>query len=608
MSIESGISFRMDATDGKSRFLDVEIEIKPPFTSNNLKMHFPRWVPGSYFIREPMQYVTDLTCSQEEKEIPFSRKNVDCIAIKIQNAKCSITIKYKILGIELSCRSTHVDSSHLHMMPPFTFLLPTDGINSERMNKSHIITLNAPKDWTTATQLNKINTENTIGITGEQSTLHIFSANNRDELLDGILEANSNPNIEFDVDGRKHILKLWDSGGYHTEQKMIDQFVDDMKKVIKEHHALFGIPNWGKYVTVLHLTEKSRGGLEHLNSQTSMLPRTCLIEGHIEGYRDLVSLFSHEYLHQWNVKRLRPKNFIDYDLQKEVHTNLLWWFEGCTSWLGDMLCVRSGAWSEEDWRKDFERKLKRHLIRNGMEHESLSESSHDAWIHLYRSNHFSREIQISYYLEGELAIFCIDAELRRRSKGKHGICDLMVRLCEKYALEYSEVKNPGIVYKDIRKELVSMEGGRNLGKMLDRLVFNRKCPDVITALKYYGLDLKRTKKLEEKVAKSWLGLNLSERDGKIIVTSHRKDSPLRNVMMPGDEIISINSLRTTKITKLKKILSNLEPNGVDISFTHEGIVHTKKVNLQIENELQGKLNGDGNKKWRDYISTRSLSS
>tara|TARA_B100001250_G_C19791166_1_gene786562 strand:- start:1301 stop:2320 length:1020 start_codon:yes stop_codon:yes gene_type:complete len=339
-----------------------------------------------------------------------------------------------------------------------------------------------------------------------------------------------------------------------------------------------------------------------------MLPRTCLIEGHIEGYRDLVSLFSHEYLHQWNVKRLRPKNFIDYDLQKEVHTNLLWWFEGCTSWLGDMLCVRSGAWSEEDWRKDFERKLKRHLIRNGMEHESLSESSHDAWIHLYRSNHFSREIQISYYLEGELAIFCIDAELRRRSKGKHGICDLMVRLCEKYALEYSEVKNPGIVYKDIRKELVSMEGGRNLGKMLDRLVFNRKCPDVITALKYYGLDLKRTKKLEEKVAKSWLGLNLSERDGKIIVTSHRKDSPLRNVMMPGDEIISINSLRTTKITKLKKILSNLEPNGVDISFTHEGIVHTKKVNLQIENKLQGKLNGDGNKKWRDYISTRSLSS
>ena len=170
---------------------------------------------------------------------------------------------------------------------------------------------------------------------------------------------------------------------------MVERFITDMKKIIKEYHALFGVPVWGEYVTVLHLTEKSRGGLEHLNSQSSMLPRICLIDGHDDEYRDLISLFSHEYLHQWNVKRLRPKNFIHYDLQQEIHTDLLWWFEGCTSWLGDMLCVRSGAWSEEDWRKDMERKLARHTIRNGSEHESLAESSHDAWIHLYRSHSFS---------------------------------------------------------------------------------------------------------------------------------------------------------------------------------------------------------------------------
>ncbi|HIF90419.1 MAG TPA: hypothetical protein EYQ58_02570, partial [Candidatus Poseidoniales archaeon] len=65
---------------------------------------------------------------------------------------------------------------------------------------------------------------------------------------------------------------------------------------------------------MIQLTEKSRGGLEHLNSQTSMLPRQCLMPNHVEEYRDLVSLFSHEYLHQWNVKRLRPRNFLDYDL------------------------------------------------------------------------------------------------------------------------------------------------------------------------------------------------------------------------------------------------------------------------------------------------------
>ena len=51
-----------------------------------------------------------------------------------------------------------------------------------------------------------------------------------------------------------------------------------------------------------------------------MVPRTALHPGHVEEYRDLVSLFSHEYVHQWNVKRLRPKRFLDYDLQREVNT------------------------------------------------------------------------------------------------------------------------------------------------------------------------------------------------------------------------------------------------------------------------------------------------
>ena len=67
--------------------------------------------------------------------------------------------------------------------------------------------------------------------------------------------------------------------------------------------------------------------------------------------------FSHEYVHQWNVKRLRPKLFLDYDLQREVNTDLLWWFEGATSWIGDIMCLRSGAWSAEDYFADMKRKL-----------------------------------------------------------------------------------------------------------------------------------------------------------------------------------------------------------------------------------------------------------
>ena len=605
MTGSSGVKFAIDATDGASRYLHVSITISPPFDANKLTLKFPRWVPGSYFIREPMQYLTGISCQQNDQDVSFSRKGVDSVEAKINDHSSDLVVSYKILGIELSVRSTHIDKSHLHMMPPFTFLLPTAGINKSRMDMEHKIELYCPPGWTPATQLQLVNTSQRCdSLINNLADRFTFSAPDRDHLLDGIMEVNSNKNIDFEVDGRAHILKLWDSGNFPTDTTMVNRFIEDMKKIIKEYHALFGVPDWGEYVTILQLTETSRGGLEHLNSQTSMLPRVCLIDGFVDEYRDLISLFSHEYMHQWNVKRLRPKNFIHYDLQQEIHTDLLWWFEGCTSWLGDMLCVRSGAWSEEDWRKDMERKLSRHTIRNGSKHESLAESSHDAWIHLYRSHSFSREIQISYYLEGELAIFCLDAELRKRSKGKHGICNLMVSLCEKYALGYPNSLNTGIDYKDIRKELVNMAGGRNLGKYLDKLVFEKSPPNIAEALEYYGLGLKSKVTIDKHLSSSWLGLNLAEKNGRVVVSSHQNNSPLRELIMPGDELISINRLRINGVKSLKSILSKLDPSNVEICYNHEGIINFSNIDLRVEPELRNILDGKGNTKWREYLSTR----
>jgi len=605
----SGLKFLVDATEGESRHLHVGLEIEGPFNSKSVVLSFPRWVPGSYFIREPIQYMFDFEAFDNSGSILSSnRKGVDSIKINIKENTELINIKYKILGTELSCRSTHIDNSHVHIMPPFTWFLPTGGIDSNRMELTHQIEAHLPSDWTPATQYNQISKNKSKGVlTNNQGSTYLFEAPNRDELLDGIMEANSNQTISWVVEGRTHHLKIWDSGGFTPDQSMLERLKLDMDKVIIEHHALFGIPDWDNYVTVLHFTEKSRGGLEHLNSQTSMLPRQCLMHGFDDEYKDLVSLFSHEYLHQWNVKRLRPRNFLNYDLQSETHSDLLWWFEGATSWLGDVLCVRSGAWSEEDWRKDFLRKMKRHTLRNGMEKESLAESSHDAWIHLYRSHAFSRETQISYYLEGELALFCLDAELRKRSKGESGLCQLMATLCEKHAIGYHNTEKLGITYKDIRSSLTAMKGGLRLGKMLDELVFERKAPNVEKALEYFSLTLIPEKQIKEgELENAWLGVQIRETNKQLRVASHQQNSPLRNIIMPGDEIIAINGFRMNNVSHLNKFLKGLVGCEVEITFNHEGILQTCKVILPKQPVRNVKLDGKGNKKWQDYIATRKI--
>ena len=139
-----------------------------------------------------------------------------------------------------------------------------------------------------------------------------------------------------------------------------------------------------------------------------------------------------------------------------------------------------------------------------MHKESLCASSHDAWIHLYRPNPYARESRISYYLEGELVLFCLDAELRYRSKGLHGVDDLMVELYK----EHGTIDNrDGIDYKDIRSKLTSMKGGRLLGKWLDRAVQEQIPPDINRAMTLFGLKLHANE--EKKVG--WFGLRTVKR-------------------------------------------------------------------------------------------------
>ena len=581
--MSSGIVFQADVTDGASRRMDISIEIKGPFTENIFEMRFPRWVPGSYLIREPIQHLSNLLAMVDGKEIKVERVDVDGIRIKGISESSKIVLTYKLLAAEMTCRANHLDETHVHIMPPYTWLIPSRGIDLDRLEEIHDVKLITPKGWQTATQL--------PGVEGS------WQAHGRDELLDAIMESNANPMITWNVMGRTQHLKVWDSGGLVIPKKSLDRFVDEATKIIEEHYFLFGVPEWEEYITVLHFTENGRGGLEHLRSQTSMMPRRCLQEGNEEDWRDLISLFSHEFLHQWNVKQLRPKNFLDYDLTREVHSDLLWWFEGATSWLGDIICLRSGAWSQEDWNKDWMRKMKRHCDRHGMENESLQESSHDAWIHLYRPNSYSREVQISYYLEAEMAIFCLDVELRKRSKGQFGLDDVMATLYHEHRLNS---KNPGVTHSDIKKALVNTTGGRRLGTMLDELVSNRKAPDVEAAFATLGLELEPEK--EQKGA--WIGLNLVDSTNKTKVRTHLTGSPCRELIHTGDEIVAIDGLRVNSSKAINAAIYGKQDTPIKITIARQGVLREVDITPISNPEHNVKVKGKGNKLWKIISSSK----
>ena len=97
----SGLTFHIDSTESQSRYLSVAIEIEPPFTSKVIELNFPRWVPGSYFIREPIQYMTEVSVFQKNKPLNWKRKGIDSLRVNLDMKDEKIVLQYKILGLSL---------------------------------------------------------------------------------------------------------------------------------------------------------------------------------------------------------------------------------------------------------------------------------------------------------------------------------------------------------------------------------------------------------------------------------------------------------------------------------------------------------------------------
>ncbi len=462
------------------------------------------------------------------------------------------------------------------------------------------VSLSMPDDWSAATQLHTYPTQTPDHTDWKGSNVVSWAPPTIDELYDGVIEADACPNHSRMMSGVMHHLRIWDAGGQVVEDEAVERILDSMDKLVAEFVALFGPLPYEEYWTILFLTGGGRGGLEHLRSQTSMVPRKALWPQQEEAWRDLVSLLSHEYLHVWNVKRLRQKEFVEYDLSKESRTDLLWWFEGGTSWLGDIICLKSGVWSETDWRKDLERKMKRFLAGDGNRHQSLTTSSHEAWIHLYRPHPYSRESTISYYLEGEMVMMCIDAELRKRSKGESGLETLFAMLWKRHGLDSPVLEELGIRHADIRKGLTSMAGGKRLGIMLDKLTKQKIKPNLEAAMKIFGLSFEATEKEKEKQA--WLGLRLSQKNGLNIV-GLQHDSCVRNILMPDDELISIDGIRLRSPSELKDALAGKAGTDIEIMISRHNSIQKFKVVAAAQQADKVKLIGKGNKLWKAMLES-----
>ncbi len=253
-------------------------------------------------------------------------------------------------------------------------------------------------------------------------------AQSYDELVDSPAELGTFQQSEFKQDGAiYHVVVHGTPVDY--DMAGIDQLLAKIT-----HAAVDWMQDrpYDEYTFLYHFPRgHGGGGMEHAYGTA--------IDINAERLRadtlSLASISAHEFFHLWNVKRIRPQSLEPIDYQHEMDTRALWFSEGVTSTVGDMLLARSGLIDEKEYLRRVSAEITALQRRPARQWQSAEESSLDAWFEgtaFYRSP----ERSISYYNKGEILGILLDLRIRQLTSGRKSLRDLFQWMNEHYAKQH----------------------------------------------------------------------------------------------------------------------------------------------------------------------------
>jgi predicted metalloprotease with PDZ domain len=255
-------------------------------------------------------------------------------------------------------------------------------------------------------------------------------------------------------------------------------------------------------------------------------------------WNDLLSISSHELFHLWNVKRIRPADMVPYDYSREQYSRLHDITEGFTTYYGELMLVRPGVWSLDEWLKEMNDILQKHLEAPGKAYTSLTDASFNSWINGYHNEGLA-ELKISFYHKGALTAMLLDLRLRQHTDGKHSLDNLMQRL-------YADYKTPdytGYTREDIQAHLKAL-GFVDADAFYHDFVAGNA--DVLAALQSilpsFGLQLNAIP--GSSFTRHTLGLRMVRNtDNKLMVTEVLPGSPAaESSLHPGDILHALDGI------------------------------------------------------------------
>jgi predicted metalloprotease with PDZ domain len=481
----------------------------PGIPGRDRTLWMPNWVPGSYKIRDFGRHVQDLSAKAGGRHLPIEQPTKDAWVLKGANGR-AVEVTFDVYCRELTVDTSHVTSDHAHLFLPT--LLLYDG-PSRRL--PHAVRLRMPRGWRAWS-----------GLEGGRLDGTLDTADSYDALVDHPIECGPPAAYHvgrFKVRGVTHRHVVW------NPPRGVDwaRLERSMAAVCREAARVFGEVPYRHYTFLTHVAAEHGGGLEHRNS-TVLGADPAHLQNAEKVQTRYLPLVAHEFFHTWNVKRILPAAFQPYDLQKEVYTDLLWLFEGFTSYYELPLLYRAKVCGDDEFGKMMGEDLEMYHKALGRRRITVSQASRLTWTLLYQPHEHNVNRNVSYYAKGMWVGLCLEAELRRRSGGRVGVDAVMRHAWRKHG-------RTGVgVTDDAFPDLVEQATGFNLRALLQEWTRGTDELPIERALKALGIDLKRDWKEPRKNK----GLGIEFKPGTETIARIWEDVPAFRILQPDDEILA----------------------------------------------------------------------
>lgn len=428
------IAYRVSMPDPASHYFHVEMALTD-VDRESVDVQLPAWTPGHYLLLNHARNVRGLKAVANAATLPV--KKTDKQTWRIDTAgTAEMILQYRVYNHNLTGDYSFLDSTQAFINGASLFMYVVG-------EKSRPVTLDvkAPDGW------------DIVSSTGNrEQTRYAFA--NYDLLIDELFQLGSFTVETFSIANTTYRVCVVTE----RDRELIPAFAEKVRVLQETAVRLFGPLDTPRYTFFFHFLPNSpdSAGMEHLHG-CQLTRQHRLQEGGVNMEWTLW-ITAHELAHAWNVKRLRPQKLGPFDYTKEVPSPYIWFAEGGTNYLADLVMLRSGLWDRQTFLDFLAMEITKFRRSPAIYERSPEQASFDFWLYPFSEYRESDwwHLWMSPYTSGELICMSMDLRVRHMTDNRIRFEDFFRAFYERMYIE-AEAETyylPGRGYA--RDELVNL--------------------------------------------------------------------------------------------------------------------------------------------------------